>query len=859
MICFWGLYLCLLLGSFCSGVNAHEVYIISGVVTNNNEPLPNVSVYIQQTGQGFSTNIEGRFTIRLKSGKYDIEFSHLGFQQKTHSITLDQSNIDLQIELEPRPLYIDGGLVGSTKEDPAYPMIRKAIAKARFHQLQCSSYIAEVYTKGNLIIHKAPRLFRSELAESGITPGVPFPVESINQVTYTMPNQYIEKVTHIKTKAKNPELSSPNIYVNASFYNPTLGQSVSPLSPDALIYYRFSYQGGFEERGHWVNKIRVEPKKKGLGVFSGDLYLIDELWSIHSLDLKTRVSGVNARVKQIYKPQDHNIWLPVQHLITFDGKVMGFEFDYQYHAWVEYKEVQSNPDLKNTPRLVDRRQGDMDKKNRISNAEEALNTLQSKEKITRKDLKKAIKKYEKENTNKTIESDYSFSIDSSAHDQDSQFWEQRRPVPLTQEERAGYRFEDSSALTKEDPKLGSNKKKWGIRTLFLPQSRNIAQGWSIHTDKLLDIHYNTVEGYRFLNHSFVQLKPQDSMPYYYRLGLISRYGFGSQRATFLGYLQYNGKKEFQQYGVALWAGSHIRQFDPNNPISENLNLLYTLGGMNYMRLLHEHIYKLEAHYDAQKKFEWHFEVMHAERNMLTNIENPGLWSTISALENTPEYTHPDLLENIMNHSVLLQRTVLKWRPGVRYSRINGRIINNKKRSAEWIARYSSGTYLTPTQLATQSPWHQIEAEFKQQFKIRTLNRLGLRFRAGNYFNGSPIGPDATHFGGNQTVFLASNQSFSALDYYRFSSTGSYFTAHIHYQFRKLFFTQIPSINLLGIREFLFINTLWQEHPELPHYTEVGYAIEAPGRLIRLEALWSNAPFQPSQWHPRIGIRGLFEF
>ena len=66
----------------------------------------------------------------------------------------------------------------------------------------------------------------------------------------------------------------------------TFGDIISPLSPTALAYYKFKYEGDFTENGQLVNKIRVIPKASGENVFSGVINIIEDSWYIHSLDLK---------------------------------------------------------------------------------------------------------------------------------------------------------------------------------------------------------------------------------------------------------------------------------------------------------------------------------------------------------------------------------------------------------------------------------------------------------------------------------------------------------------------------------------------------------------------------------------------
>lgn len=66
----------------------------------------------------------------------------------------------------------------------------------------------------------------------------------------------------------------------ASFYDPTVGDAVSPLSPKAFGYYKFEYEGSFREGDLEVNRIKVIPRSYGEGVFKGKIYIIENTWAI---------------------------------------------------------------------------------------------------------------------------------------------------------------------------------------------------------------------------------------------------------------------------------------------------------------------------------------------------------------------------------------------------------------------------------------------------------------------------------------------------------------------------------------------------------------------------------------------------
>lgn len=73
-------------------------YTISGIVNSeNNEPLTGVTVRIDNTTQGSVTDLEGRFSVKVKSGEYRLVISCVGFKTASHSGIADR---DLKINFK---------------------------------------------------------------------------------------------------------------------------------------------------------------------------------------------------------------------------------------------------------------------------------------------------------------------------------------------------------------------------------------------------------------------------------------------------------------------------------------------------------------------------------------------------------------------------------------------------------------------------------------------------------------------------------------------------------------------------------------------------------------------------------------
>ena len=95
-------------------------YSISGVVSDKaNQPLIGVAVQLLATRQGTLTDLDGKYMLEgtVASGTYTLQMSYLGYANFTRTITIDDANrkLDLNVTLEEDALALDEVVVtGST-------------------------------------------------------------------------------------------------------------------------------------------------------------------------------------------------------------------------------------------------------------------------------------------------------------------------------------------------------------------------------------------------------------------------------------------------------------------------------------------------------------------------------------------------------------------------------------------------------------------------------------------------------------------------------------------------------------------------------------------------------------------------
>ena len=268
---------------------ASQAQILKGRITNQSgDPIQYSTVYIQELKQGTTSNSKGDYEIRLPAGKYVVIYQNLGFQPVFVSIIISNKTITKDVVLPVQYYEIPEVRITATGEDPAYIIMRKVIGMAPYYLNNVSYYKAEVYLKGNLVINRIPKLLQKSMKieaskhgtsvsaggkpateEKTIKAGDSFLMESFNEIEFTAPEKYFQKV--ISFNSTFPEQGneiSPMDFIQASFYQPVLADmAISPLSPAAFSHYNFKYLGASPQGNFTINKIEVIPKRKSQQLF----------------------------------------------------------------------------------------------------------------------------------------------------------------------------------------------------------------------------------------------------------------------------------------------------------------------------------------------------------------------------------------------------------------------------------------------------------------------------------------------------------------------------------------------------------------------------------------------------------------
>jgi len=667
------------------------------VKTQKGQPLPFAAISVKGSTICTISNADGNYQLDLKPGYYEIVFQYLGYKSGMKPITIENRMETFNLTMEEQALNLGEARIGAKDENPAYTIMRKAIAKSRYHFLQVESYTAKAYTKSSFVITDLPMefLYKKELKEaekeSNFKKGVPILNETVSEVTFRQPNNYRQKVIASRN-SQDKNMGDVNAYLLTSFYQPEVVKAVSPLSPRAFAYYKFEYEGSFRENGVEINKIKVIPRSFGEGVYRGTIFIAENLWSIYSLDLHTVNTGFNIDIRQVYAPVQ-GVWMPINQQFHVAGGIYGFKGNGDFVISQTFSSLKINPALQGDIAVVDgKREQEEAKKIGLTNREIKTHRVEElvrdQKEFSAKDLRKLMKEYEKQDIKTKKEKgedvDLAFTrndstqVDSMASKRSTAFWDSIRSVPLTKAEIKSYVRLDSIIIVKE----GTQEQKDSLKTAKADTTKkgkggsqfgDIFTGHTFRFGKkspfrldyvspLFGLQVNTVEGL-VLNGGGLKLRYKrgsggdkemkvmqigsEGVKAYsvgkqaeLSLSTLTRYSFARNKLMLYGGADYAWKRSV----FRLTGGQGVSQFNNENPLSPLLNTISTLFfEQNFIKIYEKNFVRLDFNTNRENEhFELKANIEFANRRPLQNVENANRyhwidWKARSFTSNQPVF------------------------------------------------------------------------------------------------------------------------------------------------------------------------------------------------------------------------------
>lgn len=830
------------------------------VITSQGVPVPNATLYIRERAMGIAADEEGNFRLLLDPGTYTFDIRSLGYALKTEQVTVATAEQQVVFRLDETSYQLHDVLVRADGEDPAYPVMRRAISMAPWYLNQVKSYESEVYLKGKLRVKKIPKLFNLSVSSNEISLSSDgkktktditkqlFLIESHHRIIYTAPQQYENTV--LASKSSMPEEFGSKMFppmLTGSIYDPEAYGCISPLSPTAFSYYRFALEGVKTEGNHVINKIRVIPRKKNPQLLSGYLYVIDNTWNIHQADLSMNIYGIRMHFETTYNEVEPDVFLPTTYDVDMDLGMLGVKAEGKCYTSVQYTSMvlQPKPTVATaavspaTPSLSDDglpETATMPQTVRQQKAQQKLEALLEKEELSNRDALKMARlmqvmaetdrqREERESLEeKTSGPDIRTTVDTSAMLRDSGYWSEIRTLPLLPDEDTSYRKKDSLLLSRAADSMKNHAGSQAHRRSAGSVVVGIFTGDSWRMGSVR-IHYNgllfAVPEYNFTDGFWIgqQLKGSWRMDDNRSIDIAPSVYYATARKHVNWYTTGSFNYAPMRFGLTkLEVGNTTLDYNGKDRAIRFINSLSSLFlAENPLRFYQSRYIMLSNRLEIMNGLQITPRVSLEKRNSLTNH------TSYSFRNRLPE---ANLLPVIYGEMPF--NTALKGEIAVSYTpRQHYRISNGKKSytTSSWPTFLFGYQQAIATHSAHSASYGRIQLGVEQIVKVNPFNDVRYLVEAGTFLGASRriYFPDYKHFNTYQ-LFLsgqAMSHGFSLAGQYDYATDRRWAEAHFTWISQYLLLKRLPFMQTLPVSEGLHIRTL-----QIPgiNYSETGYSV-----------------------------------
>lgn len=743
---------------------------IKGKITDTEgNSIPFVSVLVEDTYIGTSSNIDGIYQLDVKEkATYRLVFRSLGYKTQIVAVQVDHFPFTKDIVLENES-YIVEEITITSKENLGLEIIKKAIKNKKINSEKTDKFTADFYSKGMFKVKDIPKKFMGqkvdlEELEFGLDStrsGILYLSETISNITVEKPNKIKERILASKVSGNDNGFSYNTAEgTDFDFYNNYVdfgARMISPLADNALQYYKFQLDNTFyDENDNMISKIRVTPKRDKEPTFEGYIYITEDTYAIYGVEFDIKGYRMNQpfldnlTLTQTYGYNKQNgKWTKNLQTIDFVAGIFGMTFNGKFtHVFSNYVFV---------------------------------------DEFVKKTFTREIVSFEKD-----------------ANKKDNSYWNEVRPVPLTEEEIRDYVKKDSiqtllSSKTYLDS-LDRVKNKFKVfDVLYGYTYKNSYQKWSINYGGLADpfsTSFNTVQGWK-LGTSITFTKYDEEKGKYTSVGTRFNYGIAEDRLRVEGWFnhQFNG---YNHAGIYVSGGSRVSQFN-SSAIAPFINSVSTLFFKdNYMKLYNEEFAKVTYGQEVVNGLYMFGGIEYSNRRALFNntdyvlIKRDKEYLSNNPLnpldDTTPAFEEHHIYKFNINARIrfaqeYISRPNAKWNmPNADYPSLN--------------FGYQKGFAATDRSLE----YDLVTGQISHSKTFGNKGTFGGNIQAGKFFSADCISfVDYKHFNGNQTHIGTGSgylNQFHLLPYYSHSTNDSYVELHFEHHFKGYVMNKIPLLNKL---------------------------------------------------------------
>ena len=817
----------------CSCTSAYAGTIRGIIKDAKGEKLPFASVFIPGTTTGTAANAAGEYLLTLQPGTYKVSCQLIGYKQLTVPVTITGNETQqLNFTLQNEGLSIKEVVVKTKNEDPAYRIIRKAIARRSDHLKQVRSFQSSIYLKGVFRTVEVPdkifgqKIDRKDMGTGDTSgKGVIYLCEEIADYYSQQPNKERTIIHSVRESGDANGLGFAQIPSVITFYENNVKVMeavaprglVSPIADNAISFYKYRLEGEFVENDQLIYKIRVTPRRQFEPLFSGIIYIADDDWAIHSLSLATTAkTGIeyldSLNLTQSFLPMGKDNWVVKSQVFVPRATIFGIGFTGSFvTVYTNQKVNEPVPDSVFSNKLIS-------------------------------------------------------SYDKTANKKDTSYWTTSRPVPLEEDELKDYRVKDSIAAIPPDNRHDDSLRRRANRKIKVMDVlisgktfRGKAGRSSFTVNGLLwATNYNSVEGLNIAP-NFSYSRKLDTGKRLTIDGAL-RYGFENRHFNAIAGAAYTYNDPAwrgRNYVLGIEGGKYVFQYNAENPVNPSLNTFSTLlYNQNYLKIYER--WQAGAYFKRNygNGLSWYAKLEYQHRMPLNNESNYS-WAKGDRdpmTSNLPAELSGQYWEE---HDAALAHIGLSYQPGFAYVQYPDYKAGGKKGSWPLISvSYDKGISGLLNSKVNYDKWR---VGIQGEARLKLFGILSYNLAAGGFINDNTVSiPDMMHLYGNEYPLAATYlHGFQIAPYYKFSNTEQlYGEAHVEYNLYGLFTNKIPLFRRLKWYFILGNNTFYADDQK--YYTEAFLSIDNIGwkiyRLLRVDFVHSWESKGENRTGIRVGLR-----
>jgi len=827
-----------ILALFITSITVFAQTGIKGVTkSTSGEVLPFSTVYIKGTTVGTTSNSAGEFFLKTPPGKHIIVSQYVGYKVLEKQIVIGEGVVVKQdFEMSEQVLQLQTVVVTAGDEDPAYRVIREAQKKRKFYREEVFAFKTDAYLKGLFRLDERPEKILGQ--KLTIDTGIVYLSESVSEFAFERPDKVSERMISSKVSGNEQSFSFNQASdFNINPYDKTIDLSqereyVSPISGQAFIMYDFEWLGYFEENGRLINKIKVLPKRSTDPVFEGTIYIVEDEWRFHSLDLLvTKDRGLefidSLKVSEVFAPAEHDIWMPISQKYSFQFGAFSIKGSGYYIGVYSNYEIEPDYETYRQYGLYEQKFGDGGKKD-----------LFNKQDFTSEIL----------------------YVEEGSNERDSAYWKNIRPIPLTSIEVEDYRVKDSIRIVKESvpykDSVDHERNKLNLGKIFLTgytHHNSVDEVYWTTPAIINTLQFNTVEGFVPEIQPTFFIQQEERTQYWIRPSL--RYGFSNKRfnAKLDGSYRLLDDKFTRFY---IGGGRYTAQFNEEEIISPFINSYLTLvSGDNYLKIFEKSFGYARFQQEIKNGIRFSGTIEYASRDTLSNTtsytwakdENVNFTTNQPFSQEVADQVEASQTTGFDSHQALIATASFRIRFGQKYA-------TRPDRKLIYASKYPELTFIYKRAfnvLGSDLSYDFAELRITDSMPLGLVGESNWAVAFGGFLNNNSLTfVDFRHFAGNQTSFSQVDKQFKfeLLPFYQFSTQDRFLEAHYEHHFNEFIFNKIPVIKKLNLQAVASANYLTT--PTLGNYVELGVGIEHIFKFMRVDYFWA---YRDAQFYGR-GLR-----